>query len=127
MEVVVKGEDMEEGNGEREQETGQGHGHGNAAGKISPKIFIGCALTAELKNHLSKSSNWKQASIEQTALTIIPFQEKEYLGIYHSENKITLIELALLEKMIKDKIQTYCPDLSPDTFKIITFPQIFIS
>lgn len=97
-----------------------------AESNVTAKIFIGCPLTAEIKMHLSKSSAWKQASIDKTGLTLVNFQEKEYLGFYLSEDKLTLDEFNHFEKEIKKHLQTYCPEISPDLFKVLTFPQLFI-
>lgn len=100
--------------------------------KVSVKLFIGCCVTPELKNHLSQSNEWKQASImratDQDVLTETHFQNKLYIGLYADDLFLTMHEIHAVHKKIIEQIHLYCPKLArSDKLPVFIFPQIFVT
>ena len=98
---------------------------------IAVKLFVGCLLTGEGKLNLRNSLGWKQAKISgqhhPLNLQEIHYQNHEYLGIFVSEEYLTLKELKVFEERIRKAIEDYCPDLDQNTLKVVVFPQILVS
>ncbi|KIC74290.1 hypothetical protein DB42_BH00240 [Neochlamydia sp. EPS4] len=97
---------------------------------VNLKIFIGCLITSELRMHLNQSLLWKQNKIApelNSALREIHFQDKDYIGIYPTTDKISLMALKEIEKEILQLLTTYCPLLPTEKIKILIFSQVFIS
>lgn len=99
--------------------------------KVTVQLFVGCHSTSEVKMHLNHSGAWKQASIGRSKndneLVEVYFQGKEYLGYYLPTEKVTLEELNLIEHLVKEKLQVYCPDLDTKNSKLSVFAQVFVT
>jgi len=96
--------------------------------RISVKVFIGCRFHAELKMLLTQSKEWKQAVIlQEGALCEVHYQQKDFIGMFLPDAKITLHDLREYEEIIFKKLQAYCPTLETESLKLSIFPQIFIN
>lgn len=100
-------------------------------GKVTTRLFVGCAVTSELKMYLSQSIKWKHVNILATKnpedLSIIHHHGKDYIGLYAQHDKITVAELEEIEKIIKQQIQIYCPQIEIQKVNSVVFPQLFIA
>ncbi|MBS4165906.1 Uncharacterized protein NEOC65_000981 [Neochlamydia sp. AcF65] len=97
---------------------------------VNLKIFIGCLITSELRMHLNQSLLWKQNKIVpalNSALREIHFKDKDYIGIYSTTDKISLMDLKKIEKEILQLLATYCPLLLTEKIQTLIFSQVFIS
>lgn len=101
--------------------------------KIEVQIFLGCQVTSDLRTALEQSVSWKTAQIVKqsaptpSALSIIPFRGKEYLGHFVNESNATIANLTSMKETIEEKICSYCPNLEVSKLNYIVFPQFFIS
>lgn len=100
--------------------------------RVTVRLFIGCAVSPELKVHLQHSMAWKQASIlrstEQDVLLETHFQNKSYLGLYADERFLTLHQVRQKQQKIRTQLYEYCPKLvGIDKIPIYVFPQIFVA
>ena len=68
--------------------------------KVTARIFVGCPMSSEMKMYLKKSELWKQASIDQTGLTVVNYQSKEYLGLFLDHSYLSLINEAAWTKTL---------------------------
>lgn len=100
--------------------------------KTTCKIFIGCHFTSEMKMHLSKNRAWKLNSVipvemREIQIQEIPFQGKEYLGLYMLTDHIDMAELQKIKTSIQSLIKHYCPEYLMPLPKVYVFPQIFVA
>lgn len=101
--------------------------------KIEAQIFLGCQVTSDLRAALEHNVSWKAAQIVKqsapspSALSIIPFRGKEYLGHFVNESNATIANLTSMKEAIEEKICSYCPNFEVSKLNYIIFPQLFIS
>ena len=92
------------------------------------KIFIGVQLVYQVRLQIEQSKTWKQMQIERQSqkkhYQIVPFEEKEYLGLYCEDPSYAL--LLSLERNIKEELRWHCSNLDTDTLIFKIFPQSFI-
>lgn len=92
------------------------------------KIFIGFPLTTELRIQLSKSSSWKRVSVSRLSepddLMEIRHEGKEFIGRFVGGDQVPLSDLQAIEKVIQEKMLSYCPEFKSANATI--FPQVFI-
>jgi hypothetical protein len=96
------------------------------------KLFIGCAVTPEVKMHLTQSNSWKQANImrgrEEGILSQTHFHQHSYIGLYADEQHLTLAEVRSLQHLIQQQLSAYCPKMSGiNKLPLYIFPQFFVS
>ncbi len=93
------------------------------------KLFMGVLLTPDLKLLLQKSFEWKKHQIiaGPDTLRVIPYDHKEYLGIYFDGDNIPWDEIASKSEKIRDSLEIFFPDLRTDKLKIILFNQMMFS
>lgn len=95
------------------------------------KIFIGFAVTSELKMHLNHSIGWKHARMHalstSTLFEEVHFHQKEFVGCYIENKPLTIEDLQLKANALRKELLEYCPSL--DIFKspICIFPQLFVA
>lgn len=98
---------------------------------VKVKLFIGYPMNAELKLLLDQSSQWKQDKITRyrnpESLVETHYQDKDYIGRFFFEEKLTMAQFKQLELDIKTKVQVYCPNFNTDRLKIFIFPQVFVT
>ena len=103
----------------------------NIQERVTVKLFTGYVISPELKMHLKESREWDQAltlaSRKEDDLIHVPYQNKEYIGIFSEDNQLNISEMYDLEKTIQQTIQRYCPEFPIEKLKLSLFPQIFIS
>lgn len=99
----------------------------NSSAKLETKLFAGCYLTSEIRMHLSKSIQWKHATIMTEGLQIVHYHGKDYLGSYLNEKKATLQELAICQEKIQTQLHNYCPALEINKIEILVFAQVFLA
>lgn len=98
--------------------------------KVKLKLFIGCVITSELRLLLNQSPLWKQAKIDPSAqkdLIETHFHQKDYIGLFLIDDKVSLSELKQCEAQILLALKSYCPQFASEKIRIIVFSQIFIS
>lgn len=98
--------------------------------KVKLMLFIGCPLTAELRLQLTQSLEWKQAKINPIAgkdLEETHYQQKDFIGFFVKQEKITIQDLKQIEIQILQRINQYCPHFASEKIRILVFSQIFIS
>lgn len=91
---------------------------------------MGCLLSAELRTQLNKSIEWNQAKIKavfENDLSETHFHQKDYIGFFLTQEKITLPELKLKETKILNALKHYCPHFTSEKMRVLVFSQIFIS
>lgn len=95
------------------------------------KIFIGFQLAIDLKMKLNQTQEWKQFTVMpglgKNPLIIIPYDKHEYIGRYSDANLMTLADIRLIAKAIKNAIQSFSPEYDLDALKFSVFPQVFIA
>lgn len=98
---------------------------------LTAKIFIGCEITHDLRNSMTKSSTWKQASItwknQGGGLEEIKKGDRSYLGCRSGEQHLSLDEFHHLAKTIKSILLAHCPDVDIEKLKIVLFPEIMVA
>lgn len=103
----------------------------NTTKDLSHRLFIGFAVSAELKNELTQSKEWNLLRIlpanDRKKLSIVRFESKEYIGIYLPEKQFTLVEISHIAEDLKDKLRTLCPKLNVAKPQLKLFTQAFIS
>ncbi|MCH9624849.1 MAG: hypothetical protein S4CHLAM123_00100 [Chlamydiales bacterium] len=82
---------------------------------MQTKIFIGTRLTPELHTALS-----------QTSLQRIPFEGKEYLGLYLERQTPTVANLQHARKQLIESLQQNLPDVFADKLRVVVFPQVLL-
>lgn len=96
---------------------------------LTTKMFVGILVTSEVRMYLTQSVLWKQIVIAPTEkraeLQQVHYQGKEYIGFYLEEQSTDLIQIQQYEKVIKEKVQTYCPDLDCRKQPVVIFGQVF--
>ncbi len=75
------------------------------------KLFTGIRLTSDVKHALA-----------QSALEMICFEEKEYIGLYAPPNP-TLQDIHRLSETIKTTLHEHLPG---HRHSIVVFPQLFV-
>lgn len=99
--------------------------------RVQTRIFIGIHLPLDLKFHLNRSIDWKQAVIDHTGSDIIleavRFHEVEYLGAYLNNSMLTLGEIKLSSGKIKERLKEFAPNFDIEALEITLFPQVFVS
>ncbi len=102
-----------------------------ASQAVSTKIFIGFALNPELRIQLNQSHAWKQSRItagqDPTEPIEIRFNNKDYLGFHVDGAVCPWPLLQNKQKLLKEALGRYCPNLNPDSHKIYLFSQLFIA
>lgn len=95
------------------------------------KIFIGFALTPDLRMQLNQSDGWKQSRITAGQDPVEPvevrFNHKDYLGFQTDDSLCTWPELTRYQSLLKEALVRYCSHLNPDSYKICLFSQLFIA
>lgn len=91
--------------------------------EVIAKIFVGFAVTANLKMHMQKSSSWKVGE----NLQVTHFQQKEFIGCFMEEKMTSLNEVRKLEEKIRESLRKHFPDLVESALKCNTFSQTFIT
>lgn len=84
---------------------------------MKTKLFLGTRVTPDLKVHLTDQ--------QDTCWTLIPFEGKEYVGIYVDTVPTVRHMRALCEEFM-GSLQKCLPDLRTDTLPIVVFPQVFL-
>ncbi len=93
---------------------------------IETKIFLGCQLTKDIEIALNHSKTWQsEKQINQTSLDQTEKEGKSYLGVYLN-SPACQPEIKEKEKILKTKLQLYCPKLNLDQHNFLLFPQLFI-
>ncbi len=100
--------------------------------RVTVRLFVGCAVTPEVRVHLQNSMAWKQASIlrstEEDVLLETHFQNKTYIGLYADERFLTLHQVRQKQQKIRNQLYDYCSKLAGiDRIPIYVFPQIFVA
>lgn len=97
--------------------------------RVQVKLFLGIAISSELRLQLSESSEWKQAKISHQSHDLIEthYQNKDYIGLFLTHEKVCLAELKLIEMKILQTLKLYCPKFSSEKCKVLVFSQVFIS
>lgn len=85
---------------------------------METKLFLGTRLTPDLKMRLGK--------MEEKTLQLIPFEGKEYIGLYLNSTMPTLQELRKEHHHFMERLQKHLPDLRTDTLAVVVFPQAFL-
>lgn len=82
------------------------------------KLFIGTRVTPDLK--------FRMGSTFGTALQVIPFDGKEFVGNYVTDPTPTVLELRKLRCAFIEALQLHLPDLRADMLPVVVFPQMFL-
>lgn len=91
------------------------------------KLFAGCLVDPGLRHLLDRSGAWKQAKIHpRHELVLIPFQGKEYIGVYLSHSETTLAKLRVVDAEVRRKLIEYCPKFNQKGLKLQLFAQVFV-
>ena len=97
---------------------------------IVSKIYIGCHVNHYINLNLNNSDTWKHAKNfpipDNFELTVIRYNEKDYIGMFLPNNKTPLKELRKWESHVRNKLSDYCPDINTGVVKIKIFPQLFL-
>jgi hypothetical protein len=85
---------------------------------MKTKLFLGTRLTPDLKMRLAyaQDKQWE----------LIPFEGKEYVGIYVDTPLPTVKHIRYLCQAFMEALQKSLPDLRTDTLPIVVFPQVFL-
>jgi len=93
---------------------------------IKAQIFMGFLQNKELKVHLNKSLEWKEAKIGLSSpLQETRWADNDYIGIFLPST----LEYHFLKKKeleIKSQLQSYCPKLNLDNHPVCLFSQILL-
>lgn len=86
---------------------------------MQTKLFIGTRVTPDLKARL-----WE---VEMGApFQFIPFEGKEYVGVYIDASLPTVRDLKHRGTQLMDTLQKCLPDLRTDNLPLVVFPQLFL-
>jgi hypothetical protein len=100
----------------------------NLSKGVTVKLFAGFIVTPELRMHLNESSAWKDAQlVHSDALMQTHHQGKDYIGLFLSDNQITLLSLKNIESKLRVSLEKYCPVYDLEKANIQIFPQSFIA
>ena len=93
------------------------------------KLFIGILLTPDIKLLLQKNSEWKKHQIvaKPDMLKVIPYDTKEYLGLYFKGDNIPWDEIASKSDLIRASLERFLPDVRSDKLKIMLFNQLMFT
>ena len=98
------------------------------AQKLTTKLFIGCAITSDVRMALLQSAAYKQAKIGiSDELKEQRYQNKDYLGLFLAGEKVTLQEVRTAEGHIRSKLREYCPLLNSDMTPIHLLSLVFVT
>lgn len=99
--------------------------------QLCTKIFIGCAISSEIRMHLNHSIEWKHAALisasTQEGLQIVSSHGNDYLGFYSTQKHLTIKDLKETQETIIVQIKSYLPKLDTQNLKICIFPQVFVA
>ncbi len=105
-------------------------GNASVAAGVLVKLFIGAALTPDVRMQLNQTSGWKelQAGIggSEHALAVERFQDKEYLGQILETAIVDLETLADAELQVRQTIQEMCPALNIDALQVTVFSLVYM-
>ena len=88
------------------------------------KIFLGEVITAHMKLLLQENEQWKNDNIsKETNLSIIPFQNKEYIGMFLEKMEPTLHDISISGKFISKEFEKYFPEMNTN---LKLFSQVFL-
>lgn len=95
---------------------------------IHLKLFAGFSVTSELRMHINSSPEWKEHQIIEkgVGLTLIPFEGKNYLGIYIEPAIFSLDQINELEKILMSSLKQFFPKYQPKALNLYFFTQAFI-
>jgi hypothetical protein len=95
---------------------------------LSTRVFVGTSVSAELRMHLNSSILWKHSQIQPGGkLSLVHFQQHDYLGAYIDGEQLTLPILSKFSEELKSVIQEYCPSLQAERLPFQVFPQLFVA
>lgn len=98
--------------------------------QVPIKLFLGTAVTAELRMHISRSLLWKEGNILKEDLNlplIFPFLGKDYLGLLVENKGVTIEELNGFCRIFQDRVEYYFSEYSLKKSPLVVFPQFFLS
>jgi hypothetical protein len=97
--------------------------------RVKIRLFAGCVVTSELRLQLNQSLLWKQASIAPNRhdLEQTHFHQKDYIGLFLKEDKISLDDLEKVEANVLHYLKAYCPQFASEKLRILVLSQVFIS
>lgn len=100
--------------------------------RVTVKLFIGISITPDLKLQLSQSSAWKEAKIVNSTdpfyLIETNFHNKTYIGLFSSEQQLSLTQLKGIQQHIREQLHHYCPKFPGiDKLPLFIFPQLFVA
>ena len=101
----------------------------NLANSVTVKVFLGIALTPDVRMQLNQSHAWKtdQTTVKEGRLLEIRYEEKDYLGTWITEEHPSVVQLRSKEASVLEQLRSYCPELPVEKLKVTIFPQIFLS
>ena len=98
---------------------------------ITVRVFIGVAITSELKMHLNQSIAWKHAKIQSNRcisdLEEVHHDQKDFIGTFVQNKTLTLGVLHKEAHLIRQKLADYCPSYEADKVPVFIFPQLFVA
>lgn len=98
--------------------------------KISLRISMGCALTAEWKMLTNASSAWKQMQIlpqEQRDLFIVNHKGKEYIAFTLDSAPLTIETVQQYTAEFRKKLQNISPKHDVSKVPVCLFAQLFVA
>jgi hypothetical protein len=97
---------------------------------LTTKIFIGFSLNAEIAHELSKSREWKEASITRhlnpDEIQEIIFQDKKYIGRYIRSTKTCIKEIEEEEKALRKRVADFIQGPKAETLNLQVIAQYFL-
>lgn len=94
-------------------------------------LCLGIHLSPDLKYQLEKSIVWKRYQIEHgnepSRLRMIPLQQKEYLGYYFENDKMSWSELSSRRVLLQNQIAIFFPEHPKIGEKTVLFAQPMVS
>lgn len=100
----------------------------NFYNQVITKIFIGYPLNAEISLKLHQSKIWQDKNLNPD---LVKFQEaqyhgKAYLGLLLDNDSLTIQEMKLIAKGIKDFIALTCQGYEVELDKVCVFSQVLV-
>lgn len=95
---------------------------------ITFKLFAGFLVNSELKMYIKASSEWKEHQILQQPgkIQLVPFEKRDYIGIYLEPAEISVKEISQLEEQIKKTLEQFFPKCNLEALPFYLFTQPFI-
>jgi len=93
------------------------------------QLFLGIAISAELRMHMNYSLPWKQAQITRDDSDLpqqVHFEGGNYLGFFLPDAAYSTAQLQAHAQRLLHKIAYYFPKYSKKALPIVLFPQLFI-